>query len=196
LATVGDRLVDVDLRANADRIGFDEAFWKTAAFAATVTANATFLRVAVRESDLVGGEGWYLSRPGFWHGALGPAACWAGGAEGLVDYARRQKRRDAHTLAHLGAMEAGVWAMRAYLDAAGAEIDAAPQEDGQVRALTVRHLVEQTCTDILRRFARAYGPFPLAADKEIGQRYVELDIYLRQSHAERDLEELGRACVV
>jgi hypothetical protein len=61
-----------------------------------------------------------------------------------------------------------------------------------VRALRVRHLIEQTCTDTLRRFARAYGPHPLTMIGETSRRYHELDLYLRQSHAERDLESLGR----
>lgn len=56
---------------------------------------------------------------------------------------------------------------------------------------TVRHLVEQACSDVLRRFARAYGPYPLAIHEETAQRYQELDLYLRQSHGERDLESLG-----
>jgi hypothetical protein len=30
-------------------------------------------------------------------------------------------------------------------------------------------------------------------NEEIGRRYQELDLYLRQSHAERDLESLGTA---
>jgi len=92
------QLVDLDLRANADNIRFDGSFWRTSAFAATQTSNATLHHATCKAGDLVEGTGWYLSRPGFWHGALGPAACWAGGAEGLVDYALRQKRRDAHTL--------------------------------------------------------------------------------------------------
>jgi len=29
-------------------------------------------------------------------------------------------------------------------------------------------------------------------DEMIGRRYQELDLYVRQSHAERDLEALGR----
>ena len=62
-----------------------------------------------------------------------------------------------------------------------------------VRALQVRHLIEQACTDTLRRFARAYGPHPLTMVSEISHRYHGLDLYLRQSHAERDLESLGRA---
>jgi hypothetical protein len=52
--------------------------------------------------------------------------------------------------------------------------------------------VEQGCTDVLRRLARAYGPRPLAMDEDVARRYQELDLYVRQSHAERDLEILGR----
>jgi len=61
------------------------------------------------------------------------------------------------------------------------------------RALTVRHLVEQACTEVLRRLPRAYGPHPLAMDEDVSRRYQELDLYLRQSHAERDLEALGKS---
>jgi hypothetical protein len=111
-----------------------------------------------------------------------------------VDYALAQSQHDAHTLAHLGAMYADAWAMRAYLESAGDEIDQSPADAEQActRALTVRHLVEQACSDVLRRFARAYGPRPLAFDREASRRYQELELYIRQSHAERDLESLGR----
>ncbi len=90
-------------------------------------------------------------------------------------------------------MHSCIWNMRTCLDAAGREIDILPLDyaAAHVRALTVRHIVEQQCTDVLRRFARAYGPFPLSMDANISQRYHELDLYLRQSHAERDLESLG-----
>jgi hypothetical protein len=84
--------------------------------------------------------------------------------------------------------------MQAALRVAGDEIDAEWNDVGaaQVRALGVRHVVEQGCTEVLRRLARAYGPHPLAMDEAIGRRYGELDIYVRQSHAERDLEALGK----
>jgi hypothetical protein len=106
-----------------------------------------------------------------------------------------QSRKDPHTIAHLGAMHASVWALSSYLDSAGGEIDSVPynRELAMTRALTVRHLVEQSCTDILRRLPRAYGPHPLAMDESISRRYHELDLYLRQSHAERDLESLGHS---
>ena len=61
----------------------------------------------------------------------------------------------------------------------------------QQQALTVRHLIEQLASDTLRRFGRAYGPFPLAMQPETSRRYHEVEIFLRQSHGERDLEALG-----
>jgi hypothetical protein len=60
-----------------------------------------------------------------------------------------------------------------------------------VRALQVRHLVELARTDVLQRFARAFGPYPLSMDADISRRYQEVDLYLRQSHAERDLGTLS-----
>lgn len=187
------RLIAIDLRSSADTIVIDDSPWKTRAFRETQTAAVTFSNTPVSEADIIGTTGWYLKRPGFWHGACGPAACWAGGAEGLVDYALKQTRKDSHTLAHLAAMEASVWAMRSFLESAGRQIDQHPDDivTAQRRALIVRHVTEQACTDILRRFARAYGPYPLSMDEEIINRYQELDLYLRQSHGERDLEALA-----
>ena len=83
LVTVGrvePRLVDIDLHRNSDCIHFDRSEWKTNAFRETRTDTATFDEVRVSATDLIGEPGWYLQRPGFWHGACGPAACWAGGA--------------------------------------------------------------------------------------------------------------------
>lgn len=197
LVTVGapqPQLVDVDLRGNAFALRFDDSDWKISAFQETHTSTVTFQEVRVSYEDLIGAPGWYLQRPGFWHGACGPAACWAGGAAGLVDYAKEQSREDPHTMAHLGAMHASIWALGSYFDTAGHEIDRAPadREKAITLALSVRHLSEQACTDVLRRLARAYGPHPLAMNEKIARRYQELDVYLRQSHAERDLEVLGR----
>jgi hypothetical protein len=187
-------LVEVDLRLYPENLEIETGVWKASAFALTNTTNIRFNRYPVSKSGVLCGRGWYLSRPGFWHGAIGPACCWAGGADALLAYARRQSRSDAHTLAHLGAMHALQWAMQSCLATAGREIDASPADlrAAHLRALTVRHLVEQGSTEIVRRFARAYGPYPLAFDEQISRQYQELDIYLRQCHAERDLECLGK----
>lgn len=187
------RLIEVDVCPTSS-ITFDHSGWHTQAFAQTGTATANFHSHPVSTEDFVGDEGFYLNRPGFWNGACGPACCWAGGAAGLVDWALKQTRSDPHTLAHVGAMRASRWALEVLLEVAGNEIDADPRdkEAAQTRALMLRHLVEAQSTEILRRLARAYGPHPLAFEENVSHRYGELDLYLRQSHAERDLEMLAR----
>ena len=184
----------MDFRENSGHFVADGTAWKTEAFRLTRTSTVAFNAVTVSGDAIVGEVGWYLNRTGFWHGACGPAACWAGGVAGLLDYALINKRDDVHTLAHLAAMHANIWALGSYLDVAGREIDRTPSDRraAQIRALQVRHLVEQVCTDTLRRFARAYGPAPLSMDSAISRRYLEADLYVRQSHGEGDLELLAR----
>lgn len=188
-------LVDVDLRRHSERIIIDTSDWKASAFSLTNTATVTFLDLPIEKDAIVGERGFYLTRPGFWHGACGPAACWAGGAIGLVDYAQAQARSDPHTMAHLGAMVALDWSMRVLLESAGREIDQTPSDSRSAhrRALSLRHLIEQASSEILTRFGRAYGPHPMAFVAETANRIQELSIYLRQSHAERDLSVLGEA---
>lgn len=100
------RLIDIDLRD--DSLTFDSSGWHTHAFVETQTSTVTFDNVRISSNDFVGATDSYLHRPGFWHGACGPACCWAGGAAGLVDWAMRQTRSDPHTVAHLGAMRASL----------------------------------------------------------------------------------------
>ena len=188
-----DSLIDIDLRATAHSFTVDSTEWITPAFRETSTATVTFNSTAFSAVDIIGPPRWYLDRPGFWPGAVGPAACWAGGALGLVDWAVGQKRNDPHTLAHLGALQADAWLLRTTLARAGEEIDSQPQNAvaNHKLALIVRHLVEITCADILTRLGRAYGPHALAFDPDVSRRYAEVELYIRQFHAERDLESLG-----
>ncbi len=187
----GSFLVEIDLYAAPDRLRIDSSGWAVEAFRMTETSALHFSSYPV--SNVVGTDDWYTSRPGFWQGACGPAAAWAGGAAGLLDFVMSSTRNDPHTAAHRAAIHSNVWATQCYLDAAAAEFDRAPEANAIVRALEVRHLIEQACTDTLRRFARCMGPGPLAKNADIARRYAELDLFLRQSHAERDLEALGRA---
>ena len=195
LADPKECLLEVELRRHPATVIFDLARWKIDAFRLTQTGGVTFNATPVEADAVIGAPGFYLCRPGFWHGACGPAACWAGGVAGLLDFARTSKRDDPHTLAHLAAMESNGWALQALLDATGREIDAAPHDQPAAhrQALRLRHIVEQLSTDTLRRFARAYGPHPLTMNEDTARRFSEAEIFLRQCHAERDLEALARA---
>jgi alkylation response protein AidB-like acyl-CoA dehydrogenase len=167
--------------------------WQSVAMADTDTIAVDFIDVHVSPSRVVGGPGWYLSRPGFWHGAIGPAACWAGGALSLIEAATRLARRDPHSRAQVGALQALGWALSAYLDRSGQEIDADPGDgagEARVRALKVRHLIERACTEVLDRFGRATGPQLLAHDAHASRQHAALTLYIRQCHAERDLETI------
>jgi hypothetical protein len=167
--------------------------WLSPAFAGVDTRTVRF-DLDVADCEIVGVEDWYLTRPGFWHGAIGVAACWAGCADGVVRRLAGRWPDDPHARAHLGAIDSGLWTMRAALHVAAAEIDAdrSAPEHGQRRALRVRHLVDVTVADVLARAARAVGPGPLAHEPDVHVAIAEADLYRRQCHAERDLEILGR----
>lgn len=149
----------------------------------------------------VGAPGFYVARPGFWHGGAGVAACWYGAAQSLAlllhtSIAERTAAGqpvDAHRLAQLGEVDVALQATGALLREAAAEIDAAPFENGMARALRVRLAVEQCANAVLHAVGRALGAGPLCKEERVARLFADLPVFLRQSHAERDLESLGRA---
>lgn len=146
----------------------------------------------------VGDPGDYVDRSGFWHGAIGVAACWLGGARRVADPLYRcagSQSADAYSLAHLGAVDAALAAGDAILAAAAAQVDSDPFDrsgTAQLLARRVRTVVEHAVDEAITRTGRALGPGPLCQDGRHAQRVADLSIYIRQSHAERDLAELGR----
>ncbi|CAN5509959.1 acyl-CoA dehydrogenase [soil metagenome] len=189
-------LVDVDVDPGQDTVRFDLDAWISPAFATTRTATTTFRSHRLDDDAVIGEPGWYLDRVGFWHGACGPAACWAGGAAGLVDDAIRRASSADDPLrdAQVGVLAALRWRMFAVLSQAGREIDNEPDDRSAAhrRALMVRHDVERAATEIIDRYGRLLGPRPLIFDADIVRRVAEVQVYVRQCHAERDLEALGR----
>lgn len=146
----------------------------------------------------IGEPGDYLNRPGFWHGAIGVAACWLGGARRVAEPLYRcaaSESADAYSLAHLGAVDAALAAGDAMLTTAAAQVDADPfdrADSAQLLARRVRTVVEHAADEAITRTGRALGPGPLCQDGRHAQRVADLSIYIRQSHAERDLAALGR----
>jgi hypothetical protein len=167
--------------------------WASPAFADTATVPVSFSQAVLPAAALVGDANWYLNRPGFWHGAIGPAACWAGGALSLIDAAVALRRKDPHSRANVGALEAIGWGLQATLDRSGSEIDTDPADEhreARRRALKVRHLIERWSTEVMDRFGRATGPQLLAFNDQVVRQYAALTVYIRQCHGERDLETI------
>jgi alkylation response protein AidB-like acyl-CoA dehydrogenase len=184
------------LRCDDPGVVVVEGTWPAVGMAATDSLEVRLDDVRVGPGAAVGPPGAYLDRPGFWHGAIGVAACWFGGAVGVARVLRATVRRteDPHGLAHLGAVDATLSAMGATLRRAAQEIDADPADRdgaGEQRARRVRATVEAGCTEVLDRAGRATGATPLCMDADHARRVADLTVYLRQSHAEADLARLG-----
>jgi alkylation response protein AidB-like acyl-CoA dehydrogenase len=191
-AHAGDSILlfDVPLAAG---VRVEPSTWRTPALAEAATVPVAF-DLTLPEAAVVGPPGWYLSRPGFWHGAIGPAACWAGGALSLIDAVRSLDRQGSHARAQLGAMEALAWNLETILDQAAREIDQDPADSAHGamrRALICRHLIERQAVEVMDRFGRASGPQLLAFDEFAARQYASLTIYIRQCHAEKDDEAIA-----
>jgi alkylation response protein AidB-like acyl-CoA dehydrogenase len=169
--------------------------WRNAGMADSDTRSVQFHGAP---ASAVGMPGAYLDRPGFWHGAIGVSACWLGGARAVAAplYERAaDESADPHTLAHLGAVDAAIAAAEATLLSAACQVDADSSDhtgQGELIARRTRAVVETAVDEAINRTARALGPGPLCQDARHAARVADLTIYVRQSHAERDLAELGK----
>ncbi len=194
----GGRLFAVDLSQAGVRAGVGG--WEGLGMAGSGTEDVEFDAVP---AAAVGGPGAYLDRVGFWYGAMGVAACWYGGAVAAsrpLWEAARSGGLDPHARAHLGALDSALAAAGAVLREAAAAADLGPDPAtseapsvrlARRRALRVRAVVEAAATQTIERVGRALGPRPLATDAAHSRRITDLTVYLRQSHAERDLAALG-----
>lgn len=141
----------------------------------------------------VGEPGGYLSRPGFWQGGIGIAACWYGAAGALAERLHQacQRREEPHALAHLGAVDTALFSAAQVLHNAARAVDQQPLADAQLLARRCRAVVEQAAQQVIEHVGRALGAGPYCKDAQFARLMADLPVFLRQSHAERDLAALG-----
>jgi hypothetical protein len=170
--------------------------WRNAGMAGSDTRPVQF---SATPAIPVGKPGDYLRRAGFWHGAAGVSACWLGAARAVASplyraVAEQHERghADPHVAAHLGAVDAALAAGLALLVSTAEQVDAAPHSDrAELAARRLRAVIEVAVDEAIGRTARALGPAPLALDATHAGRVADLTMYVRQSHAEKDLAALG-----
>ena len=184
----GQQLVAVDMQQPG--VSVSREGWEAVGMAATASVDILFEHVPCTR---VGQPGDYLRRPGFWQGAIGIAACWYGAAYRLAEFLRQQcaKRAEPHALAHLGAAQAALFGARNTLIVCAGLLDEAPTADRQALARQTRAQIEECAEQVLRHVGRALGAGPFCKDPHFARLSADLPVYLRQSHAERDLEALG-----
>jgi hypothetical protein len=188
----GPQLVSVALRQSGVRV--DASAWQAVGMAGSASLDVAFDHARAR---LVSAPGAYLDRPGFWQGGAGIAACWYGGALALAEALRTAVRqapaaqRSPFRLAALGQVDVALQATAALLRESAAWIDAHPAADASAVALRVRLRAEEAATLTLAEVGRALGATPFCRDARFARAAADLPVFIRQSHAERDLATLG-----
>ncbi|GAA1111196.1 acyl-CoA dehydrogenase family protein [Arthrobacter flavus] len=186
------RAFSVDLRQPAVQV--IRGTWVSRGLAAVDSGPTDYDAASARP---VGADNWYLQRDGFAWGGLGVAACWYGGAVGIARRLLRsveERTPDQLALMYLGEVDRHLYAAREALAAAATDIDAgrASGAVGALLAARVRGVVADAAEAILRIVGHGLGPAPLALEEDHARRVADLQVYLRQHHAERDAAALGR----
>ena len=168
-----------------------EQGWHAAGMAGTCSVDVQFDGA---RAIVLGEPRAYTDRPGFMHGAAGVAACWYGGAVGIARRLHglaRRRQEDVFVQAHLGAVDVALAQAASSLREAAAHIDAAPSDGGTVPVRRARLAVEAAVQAVLEHAPRALGAGPLCKDAGLARLFADLPVYIRQSHAERDLAAHG-----
>jgi alkylation response protein AidB-like acyl-CoA dehydrogenase len=190
LPTGGRGLFEVDVTARGIKVA--PRSWPARGLAEIPSGPVSFLDVLAVP---VGGPDWYLTRPGFAWGGIGVAACWFGGAVAIARtvYEAVGEAPTPILAMHLGQLDGMVQSARRALAEAAHLIDADAVTDGPILAKRARAAVASACEDILQLAGHAMGPAPLAMDATHAKRVADLQLYVRQHHAEKDDASLGNA---
>lgn len=183
------QLVAVALDQPGVRIG--DSGWNAVGMAATGSVEVHFEQA---RAHCIGAAEGYLERPGFWHGGGGIAACWFGAAQALGEALRAHcdARAEPHALAHLGALDAQLHAAACALRDGAGWIDRQPRANAEGQARRLRAVCEAAAEAAILHVGHALGAAPYCLDPHLARLLADLPVYLRQSHAERDLAVLGR----
>lgn len=171
-------------------VSIDSRRWNAVGMALSGTCDVRFKQAT---AFVVGSPGAYLDRPGFWHGAAGIAACWYGGAIGLAKSLWQQAltRSSPFVDAHLGAIDVALAHTGALLRETAVAIDLSPSNDSRALALRCRASAEATALTVLNHVGQALGATPFCRDRQFARLAADLPVFIRQSHADRDLAALA-----
>ena len=186
-----------DIATSETVVGAVPNSWPAVGMADSLSQTLDFGGPVLPDAAAIGPPGFYTERPGFWFGACGVAACWFGGAHGLVSGLLQYLGDDSDeiTLMEIGELVSELQTMSDALRSVAMTIDADPTDDNRTakaRALAVRHITHRACESVLRRTAAAGGARPLSHDRAQAQRAADLYVYLAQHHGGRDASILGR----
>ena len=188
------QLVSVEIEQPGVRV--DSTAWQAVGMAGSASLDVHF-DDAIAEP--VGKPGQYLTRPGFWQGGAGVAACWFGGAQAVADALYRsvlaaggEPRSNDFRNAACGKVDLELRSTAALLREVARWIDSHPQADARAQALRARLAAERCARVVLDEVGRTLGATPFCRDAGFARMAADLPVFIRQSHAERDFAALGQ----
>ncbi|MNU88554.1 hypothetical protein D3C71_783660 [compost metagenome] len=168
--------------------------WHAVGMHATQTARVTFENTPVKP---IGHPNSYLERPGFWHGAAGVAACWYGAAVRLASFLQEscQANPNPFKKLYLGELAQQLAITKQYFQYVAELIDHQPLLSHEREIRILRAQTEQCCLSVIERVGKALGARPFCEDATFAQLMADLPVFIRQSHAAFDYEQIAELCL-
>lgn len=194
-AQVGEERLLLDVPADLGKP--DPDAWRAAGMDAARTFTVHVDR-QVLNARRVGGDGFYVDRPGFVVGGLCVAAVWAGGAQQVLDVVSTSLRdftTTPHQLRRLGVIEQLVWEVRSLLTRTVTRLDDLPQDAVARECGLTRTAVVRACESILDEARQVVGPAGLSRNARLARVLDDLTIYVRQHQVDSALAALGESAL-
>ncbi|MGU3313618.1 acyl-CoA dehydrogenase [Acinetobacter sp. M5A5_2a] len=175
-------------------INTDLSHWHAVGMHATQTARVTFENMPVKP---IGQPNSYLKRPGFWHGAAGVAACWYGAAVRLASFLQEscQENPNPFKKLYFGESAQQLAITKQYFQYVAELIDHQPLLSHEREIRILRAQTEQCCLSVIERVGKALGARPFCEDATFAQLMADLPVFIRQSHAAFDYEQIAELCL-
>ena len=176
----------------ADVVQPDRSTWHTSAMDASRSFTVVVDSIA---GDPIGEENFYLDRPGFVVGGLGVAAVWAGGARAVTDQVATGLRTfsaSPHQLRRLGRMEQAAWQAGVLVEHVAERIDDLDRGAVERSVASARSGVVDACETVIDEAAKIVGPGGLVGSARLARTLADLQLYIRQHHADHTWEAAGQ----
>lgn len=176
----------------ADAVQPDRSTWHTSA----MDASRSFtVMVDALTGAPIGEENFYLDRHGFVVGGLGVAAVWAGGARSLTDLVATGLRAFSagpHQLRRLGRMDQAAWQAATLVSAVAEGLESLDRHGVERNVAAARSGVVDACETVLDEAAKIVGPGGLVGSARLARTLADLQLYIRQHHADHVWEAAGQ----
>ena len=185
-------------------VTIDSSWWKPMGMEASASGKVTFDDVRITTDDLLGQPGVYHRQPWFAGGAVRFAAVHLGGAEALLDAARRflqqlKRTEDPYQRQRFGRAAGAIASGHAWLRYAAERVDLDPclqHDDASIaRTLLAANMTRLAIADICLQVAdlvqHAVGARGLMQPVGIEQRLRDLLFYVRQPAPDSVLANVG-----